>query len=60
MIAKYGITPEAAMKNKNLLNNVLVYHVIMGKRVMASSLKHGTSLVTMKSGMALKVTTNSK
>jgi len=60
MMAQYKISAAAAMQNKNLLHNVLTYHVIMGKTVMSSSLKHGTSLGTMKSGMALTVTTNTQ
>lgn len=53
---KYGITPEAAMKNRALLQAMIMYHVTTGSN-MRSSLKYGQQLPTLYKGLKLKVTT---
>lgn len=54
---KYGITPEAAMKNQALLMAMLQYHVVPGKPVWGSTLRSGKrTLKTMYKGMSLTIT----
>jgi len=54
---KYGVSPDAAMKNPALLTAMLRYHVVPGPPRTSSVLKKGVNtLTTWYNNMTLRVT----